>query len=156
MAGEYSRRVYTSDEVATHVSENDLWMTINDKVYDVTSLIDRHPGGSEVLFHCAGVDATAAFYDVSHSDNAFAMLIPCFKGYIKQTGSDENRLDKKKASVKKKKYRTYEEIKVTQSQRLKESQQLAFSPRIYLLSLLAFLGLGTFIYLQRKKWSEWI
>ncbi|KAG7692864.1 hypothetical protein KL930_004210 [Ogataea haglerorum] len=149
-----SRRVFTAEEVATHVSADDLWMVINGKVYDVTSLIEQHPGGSEVLFDCAGVDATIPFYDVSHSENAFEMLSPCFKGYLKRDSSIELGLTTKRKSDKY--YRSLQEIREAQRQPLQDTQAQGNKSFILILSLMAFSGLGMFIYLQRKKWSEWI
>ncbi|KAG7887210.1 hypothetical protein KL906_004391 [Ogataea polymorpha] len=149
-----SRRVFTAEEVAAHVSPDDLWMVINGKVYDVTSLIEQHPGGSEVLFDCAGVDATIPFYDVSHSENAFEMLSPCFKGYLKRDDSIELGVSTKKKSNKY--YRTFQKIREVQQQSQQDNQAQRNNSFIFILSLMAFSGLGMFIYLQRKKWSEWI
>lgn len=40
---------YTLEEVAKHDNEDDCWMVINGKVYDVTDYIDDHPGGDVIL-----------------------------------------------------------------------------------------------------------
>ncbi|GMG35499.1 unnamed protein product [Ambrosiozyma monospora] len=74
------KRQITLAEVRKHTAKDDLWMVIRGKVYDVTSLIDSHPGGAEVLFDCAGVDATSSFDDVSHSEYATEMLDPLYVG----------------------------------------------------------------------------
>jgi cytochrome b involved in lipid metabolism len=47
-------RTYTLAEVKKHNKANDLWMAINGKVYDVTSFVDRHPGGPNNLIEHAG------------------------------------------------------------------------------------------------------
>lgn len=47
---------------------------IHDKVYDATNFIDEHPGGEEVLLDVGGQDATEAFEDVGHSDEARSIL----------------------------------------------------------------------------------
>jgi hypothetical protein len=44
-----SKPFYTLADVAKHNSATDCWMVINDKVYDVTSFIDEHPGGDVIL-----------------------------------------------------------------------------------------------------------
>ena len=44
-------------EVYKHNTRQDCWMVIEDKVYDVTSWIDKHPGGDLILSY-AGLDAT--------------------------------------------------------------------------------------------------
>ncbi|ODV82841.1 hypothetical protein CANARDRAFT_184972, partial [[Candida] arabinofermentans NRRL YB-2248] len=71
---------FTLEEVSKHTTRDDIWMIIHDKVYDVSKIVGSHAGGSEVLFDCAGVDATSSFDDVSHSDYAHEMLIPFFLG----------------------------------------------------------------------------
>lgn len=40
------------------------------KVYDVTSYLDDHPGGAEVMLEVAGQDATNMFEDIGHSSDA--------------------------------------------------------------------------------------
>ncbi|GMM51562.1 Cyb5 protein [Starmerella bacillaris] len=67
-------------EISKHNTVDDLWMAINGKVYDVTSFVDQHPGGDEVLLEYAGRDATTAFEDVGHSENAQEMLADLYVG----------------------------------------------------------------------------
>lgn len=61
---------YSFAEVAKHNTATDLWMVIDDKVYDVTKFQNEHPGGEEVLIEMAGKDATNEFVDVGHSTDA--------------------------------------------------------------------------------------
>uniref|UniRef100_T1DJ39 Putative cytochrome b5 n=1 Tax=Psorophora albipes TaxID=869069 RepID=T1DJ39_9DIPT len=61
---------YSLAEVAKHNTPQDLWMVIDDKVYDVTKFQNEHPGGEEVLIEMAGKDATNEFNDVGHSTDA--------------------------------------------------------------------------------------
>ncbi len=56
----------TLAELITHDSEEDCWMVIEDKVYDVTSYITTHPGGDEILRGC-GRDATP-YYQLRQDD----------------------------------------------------------------------------------------
>ena len=67
-------KVYTADEVKQHNSADDLWIVYNGQVYDVSSYLDEHPGGEEVIVDCAGEDATEAFDDIGHSDDAHDIL----------------------------------------------------------------------------------
>jgi cytochrome b involved in lipid metabolism len=49
-------------------------------VYDVSKFMDEHPGGDEVLTSEGGKDATEAFEDVGHSDDARSLLGPMLVG----------------------------------------------------------------------------
>lgn len=48
------------DEVAKHNNQNDCWMVIDGKVYDITQFIPRHPGGRVIIEGC-GRNATELF-----------------------------------------------------------------------------------------------
>ncbi len=63
-------KVYTWSEVGKHNKDNDIWVVIGDNVYDLTDYTSEHPGGPIVLQNKAGRNATAAFEQASHSDNA--------------------------------------------------------------------------------------
>jgi cytochrome b involved in lipid metabolism len=49
-------------------------MTIDGQVYDVTSFLEDHPGGEEVLVELAGQDASEAFEEIGHSEDARDLL----------------------------------------------------------------------------------
>ncbi|KAI8890899.1 cytochrome b5 [Backusella circina FSU 941] len=66
--------IFSSDDVAKHNTKNDLWVSIHNKVYNVTEFVIEHPGGEEVLIDEAGKDATEAFEDIGHSDEARDIL----------------------------------------------------------------------------------
>ena len=51
---------YTPSQVREHDSDTDCWTIIEGDVYDLTSYINRHPGGAEIERAC-GVDATELF-----------------------------------------------------------------------------------------------
>ena len=93
-AGEVARQVdsdsvarpsppkFTRDEVAMHYEEGDCWIIISGKVYDVTSFLDTHPGGLDVIMEYAGLDATSDFEDLPHPPEAYEMLKAYLKGEI--------------------------------------------------------------------------
>ncbi|XP_070569632.1 acyl-CoA 6-desaturase-like [Ptychodera flava] len=54
-------KIYTWDEVKKHTDREDKWLVINDEVFDITRWSRKHPGGSKVISHYAGQDATDAF-----------------------------------------------------------------------------------------------
>ncbi|KAG6830500.1 hypothetical protein H0H92_000341 [Tricholoma furcatifolium] len=62
------------DELRAHKTKESFYILIHGKVYDVTKFIDEHPGGDEVILAEGGQDATEAFEDVGHSDEARALL----------------------------------------------------------------------------------
>ena len=49
------------EELAKHDAENDCWVAISGKVYDVTSFLGDHPGGKRILLNQGGKDATEIF-----------------------------------------------------------------------------------------------
>ena len=71
---------YTWDDVRQHTSPGDLWLVIDNKVYDVSQWMDEHPGGDFVLLQEAGKDATAAFADIGHSLYAEGLLKDYYLG----------------------------------------------------------------------------
>jgi len=75
-------------EVSSHSSKKDLYVVIHDKIYNASSFIDEHPGGEEVLLDVAGQDATEAFEDVGHSDEAREILDGMLIGKLKRGPGD--------------------------------------------------------------------
>ncbi|ESQ39310.1 hypothetical protein EUTSA_v10001679mg [Eutrema salsugineum] len=57
-------------EVAKHKCKNDCWILIHGKVYDISTFMDEHPGGDNVLLAVTGKDASIDFDDVNHSNEA--------------------------------------------------------------------------------------
>ena len=44
----------TTAEVAKHTTENDCWVILYDKVYNVTNFLNDHPGGKDAIMLFAG------------------------------------------------------------------------------------------------------
>ncbi|EGR27818.1 nuclear movement protein related, putative [Ichthyophthirius multifiliis] len=57
---------YTKQQVAQHNNENDAWIIIQNKIYDVTGYLNYHPGGKHKLMLGVGKDGTMLF-DKYHS-----------------------------------------------------------------------------------------
>lgn len=53
-------------EVSKHNTNDDCWIIVNSKIWDVSSFHAEHPGGSAIIMKYAGADATAA-YDEIHA-----------------------------------------------------------------------------------------
>jgi len=79
---------YTYQDVAGHNTKKDIFLVIHDKVYDASKFIDEHPGGEEVMLDVGGQDATEAFEDVGHSDEARETLAQLLVGTLKRKPGD--------------------------------------------------------------------
>ncbi|KAI0824767.1 cytochrome b5 [Trametes gibbosa] len=78
-------KLVTYAELKAHTGKDSLYLLLHEKVYDVTKFIDEHPGGDEVIIAEAGRDATEAFEDVGHSDEARALLTDLLVGDFEKT-----------------------------------------------------------------------
>lgn len=58
--------IYCWDEIRRHASAASTWLVIDGDVYDVSSFIEQHPGGAELLGEWAGRDASRAFHGAPH------------------------------------------------------------------------------------------
>jgi cytochrome b involved in lipid metabolism len=45
-------------ELLLHKSEDDLWVVVDGKVYDLTKFHQQHPGGPEIIINNAGKDGS--------------------------------------------------------------------------------------------------
>lgn len=80
---------YTYSEISTHISPEDAWIVIEDKVLDVTSWLPHHPGGPELLLEAAGKDVTEDFNGVGHSLEAREKLREFQIGSVRRVEGDE-------------------------------------------------------------------
>uniref|UniRef100_A0A182IKQ6 Cytochrome b5 heme-binding domain-containing protein n=1 Tax=Anopheles atroparvus TaxID=41427 RepID=A0A182IKQ6_ANOAO len=113
-------REYTLAEVAQRNGKggSPTWLVIRDIVYDVTSYMEDHPGGSELITEWAGKDGTKDFDDFGHSSDAMrilrtlqvGVLAKCDQAKNRQTGglkdvsdvgSEDNLLEKKRSKRRK-------------------------------------------------------
>ncbi|KAH8702991.1 acyl-CoA dehydrogenase/oxidase [Phaeosphaeriaceae sp. PMI808] len=58
---------FSAAEVATHKTGNDLYIIVDEDVYDLTEFQDEHPGGKKILTRVAGKDASKQFWKY-HND----------------------------------------------------------------------------------------
>ena len=75
--------LYTIDEVKQHNTKDDLWVIINENVYNLTSFIEHHPGGIEPLLYNGGTNITDIFFSI-HEQNVYEHAEKLIVGKLKQ------------------------------------------------------------------------
>ncbi|KAG1752486.1 cytochrome b5-like heme/steroid binding domain-containing protein [Suillus paluster] len=80
-------KVITYEELKAHSTKDSLYVLIHGEVYDATKFIDEHPGGDDVILAEAAKDATQAFEDVGHSDEAREILATLLVGEFEKDGA---------------------------------------------------------------------
>ena len=55
-------QTFSTSDVAAHKSKDDLWIIVDEDVYDLTKFQDEHPGGAKILTRVAGKDASKQFW----------------------------------------------------------------------------------------------
>jgi cytochrome b involved in lipid metabolism len=89
---------FTLDDLKAKNSRQGLYVLLHNKVYDVTKFIDEHPGGDEVILAEAGQDATDAFEDVGHSDEARELLVDFYVGDFDESSATKAKKEAKAAT----------------------------------------------------------
>jgi cytochrome b involved in lipid metabolism len=88
--------ILNMEEISKHNNQNNCWLLIDGKVYDITSYFGSHPGGNSTMSPTCGVDATAAYAtrdpnakkssgNVKHSADARNMLNDYYLGNLNQS-----------------------------------------------------------------------
>lgn len=69
---------FTTAQIATHSSSSSCWLVVNGRVYDVTTYLRSHPGGSRTITPWCGKESTVAFATEDgrgeHSTDAYVQL----------------------------------------------------------------------------------
>merc|ERR1711920_1054099 len=61
---------FSEDQVKAHNKDEDCWIILHGRVYNVSKFMNDHPGGPDVLEDVAGSDATEDFEATFHSKKA--------------------------------------------------------------------------------------
>jgi len=76
------RRYVSYAELQRHANRSSLWVLISGIVYDVTSLLSSHPGGTGPLLKYAGKDATYAYTVPASTFECTDRLWVCSKAFM--------------------------------------------------------------------------
>jgi cytochrome b involved in lipid metabolism len=78
---------YTLADVAKHASESDCWMAIENKVYNLTDYLNKHPVGPSMVVPWCGAEATEGMRSKGigsdHSSFAWGQLNSYYIGDLK-------------------------------------------------------------------------
>lgn len=74
-------QTFTKDDVASHNKADNLWIIVDEEVYDLTKFQDDHPGGKKILQRVGGKDASKQFWKYHN-----ASILKKYKGQL-QVGS---------------------------------------------------------------------
>jgi delta8-fatty-acid desaturase len=68
---------FTMAEVAKHNTIDDCWIILDNRCYDITRYVSKHPGGVGPVVNMAGKDATDVFANY-HAARVYKQLLPAF------------------------------------------------------------------------------
>lgn len=136
-------KVYTWDEVSKHSDKSSRWIVLNNKVYDVTKWAYRHPGGSRVIGHFSGQDASEPFKAFHNDLNTVSKYLKAFYIGEVEASTKYSQLDEKE------KMRSAQMIVDFDNLRLKAKEKDFFKSRIsfFMLMLLQVFVLDALGYL---------
>lgn len=74
---------FSMEDVGSHNTRSNCWSAINGSVYDLTSFVERHPGGASRIVALCGTDGSSAF-NRQHggSTRAQSMLVLLKIGFL--------------------------------------------------------------------------
>ncbi|KAI9042183.1 fatty acid alpha-hydroxylase [Aspergillus affinis] len=76
---------FTPAEVESHNTSKSCYVTVGSRVYDVTSFVDDHPGGGDLILEYAGKDVKEILRDSvshEHSEAAYEILEDSLVGFV--------------------------------------------------------------------------
>ena len=87
--------LYVKKKLDEFINSNNKYIIIDDKLYNITSFMDEHPGGKHVFNNEDKIpDLTNDFYDNGHSTNAYTILDTLFVKNISNENIMINNLKK--------------------------------------------------------------
>ncbi|CAM6092331.1 unnamed protein product [Calypogeia fissa] len=93
--GEIGERILSREKISRHRREDDAWIVVDGKVYEVTNILDIHPGGPELILNYLALNDNAGNAGLlmrgkvdedghSHSKAAFQMLQQFLVGSVEE------------------------------------------------------------------------
>lgn len=82
---------FTPAEVKSNNNAKSCFVTLGSKVYDVTSFVDDHPGGGDLILEHAGQDVEEIMRDTAsheHSEAAYEILDDSLVGFVGSESKD--------------------------------------------------------------------
>lgn len=76
---------FTPAEVQSHNNAKSVFVTLGSRVFDITSFVDDHPGGGDLILQYAGKDVGEIMRDTishEHSEAAYEILEDSLIGFI--------------------------------------------------------------------------
>lgn len=84
---------FTKSEVASHNTSTDCYVTLGEKVCDLSDFVDSHPGGGDLILEYAGKDVTEILKDEvshTHSEAAYEILDDGLIGFLHNESAESS------------------------------------------------------------------
>lgn len=91
---------FLRSEVESRNTSKSCYVTVGEKVYDVTDFIDAHPGGADLILEYGGKDIYTILKDEvshEHSEAAYEILEDSLVGFLATEGAAESTLKRRNA-----------------------------------------------------------
>ncbi|KFY46340.1 hypothetical protein V495_02542 [Pseudogymnoascus sp. VKM F-4514 (FW-929)] len=89
---------FTKSEVESHNTATDCYVTLGEKVCDLSDFVESHPGGGDLILEYAGKDVTEILKDEvshTHSEAAYEILDDGLIGFLSSDESSDSSLKRR-------------------------------------------------------------
>lgn len=83
-----SPRIIRISSLSKMTSRQSCWVSVYGTVYDITTFVDRHPGGSGILMRQCGTEIGDMFDSVGHPKSALKHVEKLMLGVLEKTEQD--------------------------------------------------------------------
>ena len=135
--------VFAMADVAKHATVDSCWVAINDKVYDLTQWLPKHPGGYNPILARAGTNCTDVFY-AFHPAEVRSRINARQVGVLDKSADDELSRD----------YRALHEEMIQQG--FNEVMPLWHYGRTLVICTLLAVAVGLVVYSPDKPWMQYL